>query len=289
MGKIYSTLIESHELEPLLKRRNSVLFDCRFSLADPGLGERQYRESHISGAHYLHLDRDLSGPVTGQNGRHPLPDSDEFAARLAQLGVAAGVQVIAYDQDNSMLGARVWWMLQWLGHEAAAVLNGGFARWTAEGRPVTATVPALPAPRKKWWPHIAMRTVDANYIQRHLQPPEMTIVDGRAADRFRGENEPVDSIAGHIPGALNRPYTANLGCDGRFKPASELRAEFLELLAGRDPATVVHQCGSGVSACHNLLAMRLAGLSKAATLYPGSWSEWCSDPARPVAKGGSSY
>jgi len=284
MDVTYTTLVETHELDRLLDRDGVVIIDCRHSLADPSRGAQQYRDGHIPGAWFLHLDRDLSGPTTGSNGRHPLPDPRRLAARLGEIGVGPGVQVVAYDEANCMVSVRVWWLLNWLGHPDVAVLNGGFSRWLSEARPVTTDLPATPAARR-FAVSLSMPTVDADYVLGHLHRPDITIVDARGADRYRGENETIDPVAGHIPGSFNRPFADNLAADGRFKPIAQLRDEFTRLLRGRDPATVVHSCGSGVSACHNILAMKMIGMDAALTLYPGSWSHWCGDPTRPTATG----
>jgi thiosulfate/3-mercaptopyruvate sulfurtransferase len=231
---------------------------------------------------FAHLDRDLAGAKTGTNGRHPLPSPAACAANFGRLGIDASKQVVAYDQNSGAFASRLWWMLRWLGHDAVAVLDGGFERWLREGRPVSALVPA-PRP-VTFSPRPVLPTVDADGVQAGLGGGSIVVIDARAPERFRGEAEPLDPVAGHIPGAVNRPFGRNLGADGAFKPAATLRGEFEALLAGRSPATVVHQCGSGVTACHNALAMEVAGLPGAA-LYPGSWSEWCADPSRPVARG----
>lgn len=256
------------------------LVDCSFDLADAGAGERLWREGHPPGSVYLHLDRDLCGPKTGRNGRHPLPDRAAFAATLGRSGIGPGTPVVAFDRQGGMVAARLWWMLRWMGHEAVAVLDGGFDAWRAAGgapkSEVAEPVPLAPYPDRP----PAMPTIDADGVARGLGL--LALVDARAPERFRGEVEPLDAAAGHIPGARNRFFKDNLGADGRFKPASQLRGEFDTLLAGRGGDAVVHQCGSGVSACHNLLAMAHAGLD-GGRLYPGSWSEWSADPARPVA------
>lgn len=259
-----------------------VLLDATFDLTDPAAGERAYAQGHLPGAMYVHLDRDLSAPKTGRNGRHPLPGRETFAATAGRLGVTPVTPVVVYDRQGGMFAARVWWMLRWLGHPLVAVLDGAANAWAEASLPLeSATVVprgAPPYPARE--PLVAM--VDAGTLQQQLG--KVRLIDARAPERFRGDIEPLDPVAGHIPGALNRPFTLNLGSNGRFKPAARLREEFALLLAGRPPAEAVHQCGSGATACHNLLAMEAAGLTGAA-LYPGSWSEWCADPGRPVAKG----
>ncbi|HSO05810.1 MAG TPA: sulfurtransferase [Pelomicrobium sp.] len=278
----FTTLIDGAELAAHLDDPNWIVFDCRYDLFDHDAGTRAYAEGHVPGAHYLHLARDLSGVMTGANGRHPLPGRDAFAALMARFGVTPGVQAVAYDAGPGPYAARLWWMLRWLGHRDVAVLDGGFARWVAEGRPVSAAIPqARPAPFE---PGAGDRPVAADDVEAHLAQPDQLILDARSPDRFRGENETLDPVGGHIPGAVNRFFMTNLGEDGRFKPAAKLGEEFRAVLGNADPQTVVHQCGSGVTACHNLLAMEVAGLG-GSRLYPGSWSEWCADPARPVAKG----
>jgi len=277
----FRTLIPAAELAARLHDPDLRLFDCRHDLVNPDAGAQAYRAAHIPNAHFLHLDRDLSGAKTGRNGRHPLPDPARLAAMLARFGVSNDSQVVAYDDSGGMFAARLWWLLRWLGHDDVAVLDGGLAAWRLAGLPTTAQVPDATPEHFDWQLH--PMTVDTGTVLRHLQKPDMLIVDARAPDRFRGENETLDPVGGHIPGAINRFFKDNLGADGRFKPAAQLREEFDAILKGCAPATVVSQCGSGVTACHNLLALEIAGLP-GASLYPGSWSEWCSDPARPTAK-----
>ena len=279
---MYSTLISTEALARNLDDPAFVVVDCRHELADPDAGERAYRAGHLPGARFMHLDRDLSGEKTGRNGRHPLPGVDALAATLGRAGIDASRQVVAYDQGSGVWASRLWWLLRWLGHDAVAVLDGGFERWRAEGRPVTAELrPARPA---QFVPKHPAATASAAEILRHLSDGALLVLDARAAERYRGDVEPVDPVAGHIPGARNRPYSENLAPDGRFKAPAELRAEFAALLRETPPGAVVHQCGSGVTACHNALAMAIAGLP-GSRLYPGSWSEWVADPARPVARG----
>ncbi len=263
--------------------RDWVIVDCRHSLQDTEAGRRAYLAGHIPGAHFLHADRDLSGPMTGHNGRHPLPSPEAFIATLEQMGVGPAQTVVAYDDMGGAFAARLWWMMRWLGLDQAAVLDGGWQRWTAEGRPVSV---AVPEPRAAVLSAQARTgdTVDTAFVLEHLQDPAMCLIDARAADRFRGENETLDPVGGHIPGARNRFFRDNLDAEGRFKPPAVLKAEFEALLAGVAPEHVVHQCGSGVTACHNFLAMEYAGLTPG-RLYPGSWSAWCSNPSLPVALG----
>jgi len=259
------------------------VFDCRHDLKNTEYGRQAYARGHIPGALFLHLDDDLSGVKDGRNGRHPLPDADSFARRMAACGVDATTQVVAYDNEGGIFASRLWWMLRWLGHEKVAVLDGGLAGWKRSKRALEETVPVV-QPRS-FTARAQDMAVDVGQVLADLQSDRMLILDARSPERFRGENETLDPVGGHIPGAVNRFYFDNLDDDGCFfKPAAELRAEFAELLAGRPAAQVVQQCGSGVTACHNLLAMELAGLS-GSRLYPGSWSEWCADPSRPVARG----
>jgi thiosulfate/3-mercaptopyruvate sulfurtransferase len=281
----YTTLISAANLaERLDAAPGSVLvFDCRFDLAVPDAGEADYAAGHIPGAHYLHLDRDLSGPKTGTNGRHPLPDRAALVATLASHGLNEGQQVVAYDAHGGTYAARLWWLLRWLGHDSAALLDGGLQAWEAAGRALDTAVPPKAQGSFKAGKPLAV-TVDAQAVERNLGTRERLVIDARAADRYRGENETIDPVGGHIPGALNHFYKDNLTADGRFKTAHELREAFGGLIGKTSPEHVVLQCGSGVTACHNALAMEVAGLHGAA-LYPGSWSEWCANPSRPVAKG----
>ncbi len=258
------------------------VFDCRHDLKNTEYGRQAYAKGHIPGALFLHLDDDLSGAKTGGNGRHPLPDLEAFARRMSECGVDATVQVVAYDNEGGIFASRLWWMLRWLGHERVAVLDGGLAGWKRSKRPLQEAQPAV-APGQ-FAPRPRDTVVSTAQVLADLGIGSMLVLDARSPERFRGENETLDPVGGHIPGAVNRFYFDNLddaGC--YFKPAGELRAEFDAILGGREPATVVQQCGSGVTACHNLLAMELAGLT-GSLLYPGSWSEWCADPARPVAR-----
>jgi thiosulfate/3-mercaptopyruvate sulfurtransferase len=259
------------------------VFDCRHELRNPAYGRQAYAGGHIPGALFLHLDEDLSGPLNGCNGRHPLPDIAEFSRRMAACGVDANVQVVAYDDAGGMFAARLWWLQRWLGHERVAVLDGGLTAWLRSGRTLDDKPPTVVPGDFK--PRPQEMSVDAAQVLANLDSLQMLVVDARGADRFRGENETLDPVGGHIPGAVNRCFAENLDAERCcFKPADQLRREYLELLAGRAATQVVQQCGSGVTACHNLLAMEVAGLP-GAKLYPGSWSEWCSDPSRPVAQG----
>jgi thiosulfate/3-mercaptopyruvate sulfurtransferase len=257
------------------------IFDCRHDLKNTEYGSQAYARAHIPGAVFLHLDRDLSGSTNGSNGRHPLPDMETFASRMSACGVTSDIQVVAYDNEGSAFAARLWWLLRWLGHEKVAVLDGGLAGWRRSKRALDDVIPDIqPA---TFIPRPALITVDAPRILSSLESSELLLLDARAPERFLGQNETLDPVGGHIPGAVNRFFFDNLEDDGcYFKAADELRGEFSTLLGSRDPHTVVQQCGSGVTACHNLLAMEIAGFS-GSQLYPGSWSEWCADPARPVA------
>ena len=278
---VHSTLITARSLRALTEP--VVLLDCGFDLADPAAGERAFLAGHLPGAVYAHLDRELSGAKAPGRGRHPLPERAAFAATAGGWGIVPGVQVVAYDAQGGPYASRAWWLLRWLGHHAVAVLDGGVAAWQQAGGALAMGAAladvALPNPPYPASP-AAMPTIDTESLLAALG--RVRVLDARAGERFRGEVEPLDAVAGHIPGATHRFFKSNLQPDGRFKPAAVLRAEFDALAT---PASeVVHQCGSGVTACHNLLAMAHAGLD-GSRLYPGSWSEWCADPSRPVAVG----
>lgn len=278
------TLISPAELAAHLGRPDWVVIDCRYSLADPAAGEAAYARGHLPGARYAHLDRDLSAPPGPHTGRHPLPDPQRLAARLGRWGVDERTQVVVYDDAGGAFAGRLWWMLHWLGHPCAAVLDGGLQAWERAGGPLTDQVPS-PEPRVFKARAEAGRWLSTEAVEEGLRRGAIRLLDARSPERYRGEAEPIDPVAGHIPGALNRPLQLNLGPDGRFLPPGELRRAYAELLAGTEPQAVVHMCGSGVSACHNLLAMEIAGLG-GSRLYVGSWSEWIRDPARPVARAG---
>ena len=282
---MYTTLISTDELARQLADPALVLVDCRHNLSDVNAGERAYGTSHLPGARFMHMDRDLSGERTGRNGRHPLPDVAVLSGSLSRAGIDASTQVVAYDQNNGMWASRLWWLLHWLGHDAAAVLDGGIDKWIAEGRPTTADPPSVrPVRFVAMTPRPVISSADILRDLSDRSSNPLTIIDARAPERFRGDIEPLDPVAGHIPGAINRPYGANLTPQQTFKPAELLRAEFEAQLGTAPLSSVVHQCGSGVTACHNLLAMAVAGLP-GSRLYPGSWSEWVADPTRPVARG----
>ncbi|MDR2851549.1 MAG: sulfurtransferase [Burkholderiaceae bacterium] len=299
----YDTLISPEQLRDLNASGASLMvFDCSFDLGEPEAGVRHYRAAHIPGAVYAHLEDDLSArhgapsalaqaiaahedegePASG--GRHPLPSREKIALWLSSIGFTNDMQAVVYDRNGLNFGGRLWWMLQWMGHEAAAVLDGGLQGWQSiGGQVVSGEEPArfqsnfvLGAPR--------VRLADTRTVAAHLETSAQTLIDARAPARYRGDVEPLDPVAGHIPGALNRPFSDNFDADGRFKPPAQLRAEFESLLAGRDPATIVNQCGSGVSALPNLIALRWAGLGTSA-LYAGSWSEWCNTPGLPARQG----
>jgi len=280
-----TTLISAADLAARLDQPDVRVFDVRHDLTNHAAGRQAYDAGHIPGARYLDHETELAAARTGKNGRHPLPARADFGALMAAHGVTPRTLVVAYDASGGMYAAHLWWMLRWLGHDQVAVLDGGWQAWTAAGLPVSLEAAPAVQPGAPVEPTAALvGTVDARTVQDNIAQPSFTVIDARAANRYRGEVEPMDPVAGHIPGALNRPNGENLQPDGRFKSAEQLRAEFTGLLAGRDPAAIVHQCGSGITACHNLLSMEIAGLS-GSRLYPGSWSEWCSDPSRPVAKG----
>ena len=280
---MHSTLISTPDLAVHLDDAGWVVCDCRHDLADTETGRRAYAESHIPGARFFHLDEDLSAPKTGKNGRHPLPDPGKFVQRLGELGIDRAKQVIAYDSSGGPYAARLWWMLRWLGHDAVAVLDGGWNAWVKAGNPVTAKLPAIRAAKFIARPRSDLAR-DAKSIGDSIGKPAPLLVDARAPNRFRGESETLDPVAGHIPGAANRFFQLNLDSSGSFKQSAALRQEFESVIGAAAPSDVVHYCGSGVTACHNLLAMEAAGLS-GSRLYPGSWSEWCSDRSRPVARG----
>jgi thiosulfate/3-mercaptopyruvate sulfurtransferase len=296
---MYTTLISAEQLMALqAAKARLMIFDCTFDLTDPAKGEKQYQQSHIPGAVYADLDHALSDkgspdatsgepqphPGAASGGRHPLPSREKFAMWLCGVGFANDMQAVVYDRNGANFCGRLWWMLKWAGHDAVAVLDGGLQGWQAAGGEVrSGSEPSHFQSNFELRPPLR-RLVQMDEVARRLGDSGQTVVDARAPQRFRGEVEPLDPVAGHIPGALNRPFTENIGADGRFKPAQQLRAEFEQLLAGRDPSTVVHQCGSGVSAAPNLLAMEVAGFPPSA-LYAGSWSEWSRHPDLPVEKG----
>jgi len=260
-----------------------VILDCRHDLARPRWGADAYAQGHIPGASFASLDHDLSGPITAASGRHPLPDRETFAATAGRWGIGPGTQVIAYDQGNGAFAARAWWLLRWMGHAQVAVLDGGFAAWLTAGLPATREPPRV-TPRSFTGAPAAAAALDSETVQRELSRGGIRLIDARAADRFAGHNETIDPVAGHVPGARNHPFTQNLDAHGRFLPREALRERWLASLAGCAPERVVAMCGSGVTACHNLLALEIAGLV-GARLYAGSWSEWIRDPSRGIERG----
>jgi thiosulfate/3-mercaptopyruvate sulfurtransferase len=299
---LFRTLIDAGALQALLGTPQLpgtpqlALIDCRFDLMRPQAGRHAYLEAHIPGARYADLNRELSAPVGADTGRHPLPTPEAFAAVLARLGIRNGSQVIAYDDANGSFAARLWWMLRWIGHDAVAVLDGGFQAWRKQGGPLQSGEPAPAAagdgdftPRPGGAGVVTTAGLermlfDAGAAAPKPGAPKPLLVDARAPERFAGTVEPIDSVAGHIPGAVNHPFAANLAADNRFLPAEQLKAQWLERLAGTAPENLIAMCGSGVTACHNLLSLEVAGLP-GAKLYAGSWSEWIRDPRRGVACG----
>jgi thiosulfate/3-mercaptopyruvate sulfurtransferase len=262
---------------------NWVIVDCRFDLQNEQWGRDQYLTSHIPGAVYASLSHDMAGPKTGANGRHPLPSIDALSATLSRFGITRGTQVVAYDQDSGMYASRLWWLLRYAGHDAVAVLDGGWAKWIRESRPVRSGEEIRPPATFVASPRPEMR-ISVDEVSAQLGNPKTLLVDARAPERFEGQTEPIDRVPGHIPGAVNRYYRTNAGDDFTLRPPQELRNQFLKVLGSHEPSQAVMYCGSGVTACHNLLAMTHAGLP-GARLYAGSWSEWSADPARPVEKG----
>ncbi len=277
----YTTLLTTDDLAQHLADPRWAIIDCRFDLKNPDWGFAEYQCVHIPGAVYAHLDRDLSGAITPRTGRHPLPAPADLSARCSAWGIDASVQVVAYDANGSAYAARVWWMLHWLGHSAVAVLDGDFRKWLREQRATRGGIETR-APARFVGAARAEMAADAAEVERIRLNRAYRLIDARAADRFRGKNETLDPVAGHIPGAVNRPYLDNLSEDGVFLPREELRAQFERVLGEVSPENAVTYCGSGVTACHDLLAMEHAGL-RGARVYAGSWSEWIRDPKRAVA------
>ncbi len=280
---MHTTIVSTDLLRQHLADPDWIILDCQHDLLNHAFGRQAYAKEHIAGAHFVSMEDDMAGVKTGGNGRHPLPTPEALNAVFGRLGVGAGRQVVAYDSAQNNYAGRVWWTLRWLGHKNVAVLDGGLGKWKAEGREISAAVPAARPTVFSGTPDESMRvTVEA--IVANLGRPDLQVVDARAVERYMGASEAIDPVAGHIPGALSRFGKNNLNSDGTYKSPETLRAEFKGLLGDLPSAQVVHQCGSGVSACNNLIAMELAGLS-GAKLYVGSWSEWCADPSRPVATG----
>ena len=284
----FTTLIRAAALRDLVGKPEIAVIDCRFDLMDPGAGRRAYLQGHIPGARYADLNEDLSAPITATSGRHPLPAPDEFAGTLARLGVGKATQVVAYDDSAGAYAARAWWMLRWVGHRAAAVLDGGLKAWVSAGGALqSGEEKALPVAANDHFSTVQAATaavIETAEIERRLSDPAFLLIDARAGERYAGTVEPIDAVAGHIPGAVNQPFSANLGTDGRFLPAPMLRQLWEKRLAGRSPSQLAAMCGSGVTACHNLLSLEVAGLN-GAKLYAGSWSEWIRDPHRAVERG----
>jgi thiosulfate/3-mercaptopyruvate sulfurtransferase len=278
-------LIKPHDLSLHLRDPQWVIFDCRHDLAIPGKGERLYRQGHIPGAHFAHVDTDLSGEKNGRNGRHPLPSPAAFAAFLARHGVTITSAVVAYDDAGGAFASRLWWMARWIGLQHVYLLDGGLPKWLAEARAQSTDVP-IPQPVALHARPDSLKLCSAADVEAHLNDPAYGLIDARAPERYRGDVEPLDPVAGHIPGAMNRSYKLNLNVDLTMRPVAEIRDEFLALLAARKTENVRHQCGSGVTACMNIFAMEYAGL-KGSKLFPGSWSEWVSDPSRPVVREGT--
>ena len=276
----FKTLISTDVLAARLADPSWVIVDCRFRLDDVTWGEREWTAGHIPGAAYAHLDRDLSGPKTGTNGRHPLPDIAVLAQTFGRLGITSGQQVVAYDQDTGMFASRLWWLLRWLGHDSVAVLDGGFAKWVAEGRPVSVAAKPRKAAEFRAVPRRDM-TISIEDVSAHARDADWRLLDARAPERYRGEVEPMDPVAGHIPGAASYFFQRNIDERGTLRTPEDLRAQLGPSITGVAPEHIVCYCGSGVQACHNLLALEHAGVS-GARLYPGSWSQWVSDRSRPV-------
>jgi len=279
----YTTLVTVEQLREHLEDPAWRVIDVRHDLMDAGAGPRAYKAGHVPGAVFANTDEDLSGRKTGRNGRHPLPEREDIVQAFRRWGVDDDTQVVAYDANGGNFAVRLWWLARWLGHTRVAVLDGGWPRWMASTGLSSTAVPALAAGRFTDRSS-SMPLVRAEDVVRNLGTRERLVLDARTPERYRGEQEPIDPVAGHIPGARNRPWQRNLEADQTFKSRQALREEFEAALGSTPPDRVVHQCGSGVTACHNLLAMEIAGLSGSA-LYAGSWSEWIADPARPVATG----
>jgi thiosulfate/3-mercaptopyruvate sulfurtransferase len=280
----YRTLIPTEHLSSHLGD-GWVIVDCRYDLQNESLGREHYRAAHIPGAVYASLGEDLAGPRTGTNGRHPLPSIEALAATFGRLGISRDVQVVVYDQDTGMYASRLWWLLRYLGHDAVALLDGGWAKWTREGRPTKSGEEHPTSTAFTADPHREMQ-LSVEQVSARLGDPSMLLVDARAPERFEGRTEPIDRLPGHIPGAVSHFFKINLAEDGTMLPPDRLRRAFDDVLRGHEPSKAVMYCGSGVTACQNLLAMEHAGLP-GARLYVGSWSEWSADPSRPIEKGPS--
>ena len=281
---MFRTLVDAKTLAAHLADPQWVVCDCRFRLSDADAGRRAYAQGHIPGARYAHLNEDLASPVGANTGRHPLPAPERFAQTLGAWGIDAHTQVVAYDDSFGSMAARLWWLLRWLGHDAVAVLDGGIQAWQRAGGALSSEAPVVTPKTFVARPNDAL-WVDAGFVQQAMAQGTHVLIDARAEERFSGESEPFDKVAGHVPGAINSPFEDNLSVASSFQSPAELRAQYAALLAGKAPTQTIHMCGSGVTACHNLLAMEHAGLS-GAKLYAGSWSEWITDARRPVATGG---
>lgn len=280
----HETLIDVATLAAHLEDPSWVVVDCRFRLGEPDWGRSEWQLATIPGAVFADLDRDLSSPVVpGVTGRHPLPDPDELAVTLGRLGIDENTQVVAFDDGSGAFAARLWWLLRWLGHDTVAVLDGGYAAWRDAGQPVAAGGPSRRSSYFAPHPRREMAVTQAGVLGATTDDA-IVLLDARAADRYRGENETTDSVAGHVPSARSAPFAGNLGADGRFLSVEDLRSRYEGLLGGKKSRDAICYCGSGVTACHDILAMVHAGMD-APRLYPGSWSEWITDPARPVATG----
>lgn len=277
---MHTTIIQADTLKQTLPNADWLILDCRFLLADTSYGEKAYHQGHIPNAFYLHLDHDLSSPITPTTGRHPLPDVAQLTAKLQGLGLNQHTQVVVYDDSNGTMAGRAWWLLRWMGHNAVALLDGGYPAWLQQNGDVQTATPALPQAGDFQARLQTAFTVEADDL---LNNPALQVIDARAAERYRGEIEPTDPIAGRIPNAINRPLTDNLH-NGLFKSPEQLRHEWQAIIGERDLTTLVHSCGSGVTACHNQLAMEIAGIT-GSKLYAGSWSEWIRDPNRPITRG----
>ena len=280
----FTTLVSPDQLAQQLHHPQWVMFDCRFALTRPEAGRQAYAKAHIPGARYAHLNEDLSGAIAPTSGRHPLPDPGLLAGKLGLWGVDRDKQVVVYDDSFGSMAVRLWWLLRWLGHDAVALLDGGFPAWLRQAGELTAEIPGVhptqfhAAPDDNLW-------VDSDAMLEALKQKRV-IIDARPEERFLALIEPLDKVAGHIPGSLNSPFEDNLDMRGNFRRAEELRAQYESLLHGAPPGEVIHMCGSGVTACHNLLALEIAGLP-GGKLYVGSWSEWITDPSRPIVEGGT--
>jgi len=279
----FTTIVSAEQLAAHLNDPDWIIFDCRFTLTNTEAGRASYQQGHIPGAHYVHLDDDMSSAVTPTSGRHPLPDIPLFSEKLSAWGVDSGKQIVVYDDSFGSMAVKMWWLLRWLGHDNIALLNGNWQMWVRHKLAVTTELPKkIPA---LFTPYVRSElVVDTEEVDFARRERCSVLIDARPEQRFAGEREPLDKVAGHIPGSINWVYEENLDFDGTYLPAEELRESYLKLMHSLKPQQVIHTCGSGVTACHNMLAMEIAGLH-GSKLYAGSWSEWITDPARPVATG----